>query len=213
MSVTRLVVVTASFTAVALSGCSGGNEASGTYKAADVARLATTAPVTPDLPAWPTKPEPKQQSDESPEEGAARDPVYAAYRARTSDIESHDDWDAGNKWVDSDKLGNLVVSVFDSAEDAHVSFLASNDLSRAYGEQYGFVVKAEQVEGLGDEAWRLWAHGNGRQVTYHWRRDNLVVEVHVHCYGDCTRDEDAFVDAAARSWAEALDAKARSAVG
>jgi hypothetical protein len=83
-----------------------------------------------------------------------------------------------------------------------VGFLASNDLARAYGAKYGFVVKTEKVDGLGDEAWRLWAHGNGREVTYHWRRDNLVTEVHVHCYGDCGPDLDANVDAAARAWAD-----------
>jgi len=199
--------------AIAASGCGGGNEPSGAYTSADVEQLATIAPVTPDLPAWPEKPKLKKQLDESPEEVAARDPVYAAYRRRTRDLESEDNWGSGNKWVDEGKLGNLVVAAFDTPEDAHVSFLASNDLSRGYGRQYGFVVKVENVEGLGDEAWRLWAHGNGRQVTYHWRRDNLVVEVHVHCYGDCPRDEDASVDAAARSWAEAVDAKARSVLG
>ena len=119
---------------------------------------------------------------------------------------------SGNKWVDDDKLGNLVVGVFDTAADAHVGFLASNELSRAYGAKYGFVVKAEKVDGLGDEAWRLWAHGHGREVTYHWRRDNLVTEVHVHCYGDCP-DVDADVDAAARAWADAIDEEARSAGG
>ena len=134
--------------------------------------------------AWPQKPEPKQPSSESAEEAAAKDPIFAEYRRRTAGIEDHDDWGSGNKWVDADKLANLVVGVFDTPADAHVAFLASNDLSRAYGAKYGFVVKAEKVDGLGDEAWRLWAHGNGRQVTYHWRRDNLGVEVHVHCYGD-----------------------------
>ena len=79
----------------------------------------------------------------------------------------------------------LVVGVFDTADDAHVHFLASNELSLAYGAKFGFVVRGDSVDGLGDEAWRLWAHGNGRQVTYHWRRENLVTEVHVHCYDDC----------------------------
>jgi hypothetical protein len=46
-------------------------------------------------------------------------------------------------------------------------------------------------------------------VTYHWRRDNLVTEVHVHCYGDCPDD----VDAATRAWADAVDEEARSGRG
>ena len=200
--------------AIVLAGCSGGsNEPSGMYNAADVERLANVAPQTPGWPVWPQKPETKQPSSgESLEEVAARDPIFAAYRRRTAEIERHDDWGSGNKWVDDDKLGNLVVEVLETPADAHVAFLASNDLSRAYGAKYGFVVRAEKVEGLGDEAWRLWAHGNGSQVTYHWRRDNLVAEVHVHCYGDCP-DVDADVDAAARAWADAIDDEARSAGG
>jgi hypothetical protein len=166
------------------------------------------APRTPGWPAWPPKPEPEQPSTETPAEIAARDPIYGAYRRKTEDLERHDDWGSGNRWKDEDKLGNLVVGILDTSGDAHAAFIASNDLSRAYGAQYGFVVKAENVEGLGDEAWRLWAHGHGREVTYHWRRDNLVVEVHVHCYGDCPSDVDADVDAAARAWAEAIDAEA-----
>jgi len=107
----------------------------------------------------------------------------------------------------------LVVGVFDTADDAHVHFLASNELSLAYGAKFGFVVRGDSVDGLGDEAWRLWAHGNGRQVTYHWRRENLVTEVHVHCYDDCGTDVDSNVDAAARAWAEAIDEGARSSHG
>ena len=200
----------ASLVAVTLAGCSGDSEPSGTYKAADAERLANVAPRTPGWPPWPQKPEPKQSSTESADEAAARDPIFAEYRRRTADIEQQDG--SGNRWVDDDKLANLVVGVYDTPTDAHVAFLASNDLSRAYGAKYGFVVKAEKVDGLGDEAWRLWAHGHGREVTYHWRRDNLVTEVHVHCYGDCP-DADAKVDAAARAWADAIDEEARSAVG
>jgi len=181
------------------------------YNAADVERLANLAPQTPGWPPWPQEPEPKQPSSESAEEAAAKDPIFAEYRRRTAGIEVHDDWGSGNKWIDADKLANLVVGISANPADAHVAFLASNDLSRAYGAKYGFVVKAEKVDGLGDEAWRLWAHGNGRQVTYHWRRDNLGVEVHVHCYGDCGPDTDANVDAAVRAWADDIDEEARSA--
>jgi outer membrane lipoprotein SlyB len=39
--------IAASLVAVTLVGCSGGNEPSGTYKAADAERLATVAPRTP----------------------------------------------------------------------------------------------------------------------------------------------------------------------
>jgi len=86
-------------------------------------------------------------------------------------------------------------------------------VSRAYGAKFGFVAKAETVGGLGDEAWRLWAHGTGRQVTCNWRRVNLVTEVHIHCYGACGPDVDANVDAVARAWADTIDEEAGSAGG
>ena len=195
-------------------GCSGGNsEPSGAYKAADVERLASLAPRTPGWPPWPQTPEPKQSSGVSAEEAAAKDPIFAEYRRKTEGIEEHDAWGSGNKWADADKLANLVVGISADAADAHVAFLAANDLSRAYAAKFGFVAKAEKVDGLGDEAWRLWSHWNGRQVTYHWRRDNLGVEVHLHCYGVCGPDTDADVDAAARAWADAIDEEARSAGG
>jgi hypothetical protein len=209
--------IAASLVAVTLVGCSGGNEPSGTYKAADAERLANVAPRTPGWPPWPQTPE-GQPPSQSLEELAARDPILAEYLRRTADIDRPDDWSSGNRWADNDKLANLVVDVFDTAADAHVGFLASNDASRGYGAKYGVVVRAEKVEGLGDEAWRLWAHGNGRQVTYHWRRDNLVTEVQVHCYArgglpvrrGCPSDVDADVDAAGRAWADAVDEEARS---
>jgi hypothetical protein len=200
--------IAASVVAITLTGCGGGEEPSGTYKGADVERLAKMGPRTPGWSPWP-QPEPKQPSSgESPEDVAARDPIYAEYRRSTAELQRSDDWGSANKWRDEDKLANLVVEVLETSADAHVAFIASNNLSRAYGAKYGFVVKAEKVDGLGDEAWRLWAHGNGGQVTYHWRRDNLVVEVHVHCYGDCPPDTDAAVDVAARSWADAIDGEA-----
>jgi hypothetical protein len=205
--------IAACMVAVAFAGCNGENQPRGAYKGADAERLANVAPRTPGWPSWPPRPEPKQRSSgASAEELAARDPIYARYRRRTADIEQPDDCCSGNRWRDESKLANLFVEVFDTAADAHVGFLASNDQSRAYGAKYGFVDKAEKVDGLGDEAWRLWAHGNGSEVTYHWRRDNLVSEVHLHCYGDCP-DVDADVDAAARAWAEAIDEQARSAGG
>lgn len=52
----------------------------------------------------------------------------------------------------------------------------------------------------------IWIVGNGSQVSYEWRRDNLVVSAHVRCYGTCPAD----VDGATREWAEAIDAEVRA---
>ncbi len=48
----------------------------------------------------------------------------------------------------------------------------------------------------------------GKEVTYHWRRANLVVEAHVDCFGFCPGD----VDAAARAWVDAIDNPARASL-
>ena len=115
--------------------------------------------------------------------------------------------------MDADKLANLVVGVSATSADAHVAFLASNDLSRAYGAKYGFVVRQRRSRGSETRHGVSGRTGNGRQVTYHWRRENLGVEVHVHCYGDCGPDTDANVDAAARAWADAIDEEATLRAG
>jgi len=44
------------------------------------------------------------------------------------------------------------------------------------------------------------------EVTCHWRRGNLVVEAHVHCFGFCPGD----VDSAARAWVGAIDKASRA---
>jgi len=149
----------------------------------------------------------KQLSKVSLEEALARDPLFAAYRRRTSKLAGDlNAGDADNRWKDENKLANISIGTFANAADAHIAFEAGNDLSLGYGRTYGDVTRVEKVDGLGDEAWLLWATGNGSQVTYHWRRGNLVGEVHVHCFGDCP----ASVDEATRAWAEAIDAESQA---
>ena len=81
MTKSKWAGVAASLVAVTLAGCGGGSEPSGMYKAADAERLANVAPRTPGWPPWPQQPEPqKPSSGESPDDVAARDPIYAEYR-------------------------------------------------------------------------------------------------------------------------------------
>jgi hypothetical protein len=188
--------------AVAGVGCSGDDRSERTFTAADARRLAAVRPDGPDW-TWPADEEKRIESGRTKEEIAAEDPIYAAYLARTRGIE--DVADEGSRWRDDDKVANLTVEVVKSAEDAEVVFDASNDLSRGYGEQYGFVSRAEEIDGLADEAWVLWASAGGQGITYHWRRGNLVVEAHVDCFGRCPPD----VDAATRAWVDAIDAETR----
>jgi len=193
--------------ALALTGCSGGDEPDVVFTGADARRLAQIAPVTPGWPDWAGRPEKKQPSKVSLEEVIARDPIFAEYQRRTSKLAGDlDAGDSGNRWEDENKLANLSIGTYANSADAHVAFEASNDLALGYGEMYGDVTKVEEVDELGDEAWLLWASGNGSQVTYHWRRGNLVGEVHIHCFGSCPTT----VDEATRTWAEAIDEGARA---
>ncbi len=187
-------------TAIFVCGCSGGEERKQLFTAADATRIANVEPATPGWD-WPKNPE-KLLSDSSTESDST-DPLLVELKQQMADLV--DIGEAGNKWQDDDKLGNLHVGVFGSASDAHEAMAALNAFSRGWGEKSGVVTKDEDIDGLGDEAWLLWVGGSGTQVTYHWRRNNFVVEAHVHCFGSCAGD----VDAAARAWADAIDEEAR----
>ena len=81
-----------------------------------------------------------------------------------------------------------------------------NAYSRGWAKRFGRITKDEEIDGLGDEAWLLKTESNGTEVTYHWRRGNLVVEAHLHCFGFCPSD----VGGAARAWVDSIDEAARA---
>jgi hypothetical protein len=112
------------------------------------------------------------------------DPLLAGFKRQTASL---DVGEASNRWQDKDKLGNLDVGVYASADDARKGFAAFNAFSRGWGARSGHITKDEEIDGLGDEAWVLWVAGYATQVTYHWRRSNLVIEAHIHCFGLCPR--------------------------
>jgi predicted NUDIX family NTP pyrophosphohydrolase len=191
-----------------VGGCSGGEEKAPrrVFTAADAARIANVRPVMPGW-SWPKEPEkPEQPDSSSSSEPASPDPLEVAVRRQTADMTELAS--AGNKWRDDDKLANLAVTVFGSQSDARKAMPASNAFSRGWGKRSGRIVKDEEIDGLGDEAWRLWVAGQGLQVTYHWRRGNLWVEAHVHCWGTCPEEWQPF-DAAARAWVDTIDEAAR----
>ncbi len=188
--------------AILVCGCSEGEQQERVFTAADATRIASVAPVAPGW-TWPRKPE-RSVSPDSATEPAATDPLLAKFKRQTANLV--DLGEAGNKWRDKDKLGNLDVGVYASADDASKGLAAFNAFSRGWGAKSGHITRDEEINGLGDEAWVLWVGGYGTQVTYHWRRGNLVIEAHVHCLGLCPGD----VDAAARAWVDAIDAQARA---
>ena len=136
--------------------------------------------------------------------GSKADPLDVELRRQTANIVSLGE--AGNNWQDADKLANLHAQVLASAAEAHELMAPFSAYSRGWGERFGRITKDEEIDGLGDEAWLLRTETNGTEVTYHWRRGNLVVEAHVHCFGFCQGD----VGAAARTWVDAIDKAARA---
>jgi hypothetical protein len=188
--------------AIVVGGCSGGEEQEQLFTLADATRIANVRPVMPGW-TWPQNPE-KHVSSGSQTEAPSTDPLDVELRTQTADIVSLGD--AANKWEDAHKLANLYAQVFASAAEAHELMAPFNAYSRGWGERFGRITKDEEIDGLGDEAWLLRTETSGTEVTYHWRRGNLVVEAHVDCFGVCPGD----VDAAARAWVDAIDEAARA---
>lgn len=152
----------------------GGGE-SKAFKLSDAKRIAGVRPVAPGW-TWPST------ADESEVHGST----------------------AWSEWEDGDKLAHVDVGLYRSDSAAHEAMAAFNALSRRYARRTGYIVGEERVSDLGDDAWRLRIGGNGPEVTYHWRRRNLVLEAHMQCFGTCPAD----FAAAARAWAAAIDAQA-----
>jgi hypothetical protein len=188
--------------AIVVGGCSGGEEQEQLFTLADATRIANVRPVKPGW-TWPQNPE-KHVSSGSQTEAQPTDPLDVELRRQTADIVSLGD--AASKWEDADKLANLYAQVFASPAKAHELMAPFNAYSRGWGERFGRITKDEEIDGLGDEAWLLRTEANGTEVTYHWRRSNLVVEAHLHCFGLCP----GAVDAAARAWVDAIDEAARA---
>jgi hypothetical protein len=188
--------------AIVLGGCSGGENQEKVFTPADATRIASVRPARPGW-TWPQNPE-KHASSGSQTETPSTDPLDVELRKQTAEIVSLGD--AANNWRDTHKLANLYVQVFASAAEAHKLMAPFNAYSRGWGERFGHITKDEEVDALGDEAWLLRTEGNGTEVTYHWRRGNLVLEAHIQCFGLCPGD----VDTAARPWVEAIDEAARA---
>ena len=189
--------------AIVVGGCGGGGEGQErVFASADATRIATVRPVMPGW-TWPQHPE-KHVSSGSQAEVHSTDPLDVELTRQTADIVSLGD--AANHWRDTHKLANLYVQVLANALEAHKLMAPFNAYSRALGDKFGHITKDEEVDGLGDEAWLLRTKGNGPEVTYHWRRGNLVVEAHIQCFGVCPPD----VGAAARAWVDVIDEAARA---
>ena len=189
--------------AVVVGGCSGGEERKQVFTAADAVPIASVRPARPGW-SWPKKPKKHVSSEGSMTEGESTDPLDVELMRQTADIVSIGA--ATTTWKDTHKLAHLYTQVFARAASAHKLMTPFNAYSRGWAERFGVITKDEEVDYLGDEGWLLETDANGPEVTYHWRRGNLVVEAHLQCFGLCPAD----VAAAARAWAETIDQTARA---
>jgi hypothetical protein len=73
---------------------------------------------------------------------------------------------------------------------------------------YGGNFTDVRLDGLGDEAWRIQGDfPGGQEVTYGWRRANLVLQVHIQCiFQTCPSD----IRSARRDWVDAIDEETRT---
>ena len=202
--------VVALVVAAVLSGCSGGEqqEQEQVFRPADATRIGNVRPVMPGW-TWPQNPE-KPVSSGSQTEDLSTNPLLVELKRQTADIVSLRE--AGHKWRDDNKLANLTANVLASAAEAHEADGSVERLLPRVGREY--VDASPRTRGSTASATRPGSSGRkrtgaGTEVTYHWRRGNLVVEAHVDCFGVCPGD----VDAAARAWVDAIDEEARSAGG
>jgi hypothetical protein len=181
-----------------LDGC--GSDRLRLYAGADARRLAA---IQPRLAGWSWPPSNARPVWDTSRETATTDPLLRRFIRQTAKLVELGG--ASNRWQDTNKLANLDIEVFQDSTDAHAVMAPFNALSEAWAKQTGRVTKAGQTTGLGDEAWVMQVVGNGPQVTYHWRRGNLVFEAHIQCFGRCPPN----VDRAAQAWAAAIDTAAR----
>jgi hypothetical protein len=75
-------------------------------------------------------------------------------------------------------------------------------------DEYGGHFTDVQLDELGKGAWRIQEDfPGGHEITYGWRRANLVLQVHIQCiFQTCPSD----IRSAARGWVDAIDDEART---
>jgi hypothetical protein len=188
--------------AIMVAGCGAGAGEERGFTLADAARIVDVRPAAPGW-TWPRTRAKSVSSDSAPP--TSTDPVMVEFEKQTRDLV--DLGYAVSHWQDNDKLAHLDIAVYRNSSDAHRTLAPFNTFSRGFAKRFGLAAREERIDRLGDEAWLLQAAGStGPEVTYHWRRDNLVVETHVQCFGSCP----AGIAAAVRAWADAVDARARA---
>jgi len=186
-----------------VAGCGGSSDPEA-RSAEDVVKQAAKVP--PTTPGWNWPEMPTSSSPYSKDEGGdpppTKDLLAAKLYRRLQGLDSIGN--AGSRWQDASKLAHLSLELWSSAADAHAAMPAWREFAHGWAGKTG-TVSDEAIGGLGDEAWRVLAKGYSEEVTYKWRRGNLVLEAHIQCLPACRSD----IDKAARAWVDAIDEEAR----
>ena len=119
----------------------------------------------------------------------------------------------GWRWQDEEKLGVASACLFGSAKDAQEGLPRARAFARLWAQrtvdQNGGHFTDIRLDGLGEQAWRIQGDDfpGGPEVTFGWRRANLVLQVHIQCiWRYCFSD----IRSAARAWGDAIDHEART---
>lgn len=185
------------------AGCGGSSDPRALSDEDVVTRAAIVPPMTPGWN-WPkattsSSPYAKDRGGDPP---PTNDPLAAKLYSQLRGLDLIGS--AGSRREDESKLAHLVMERFGSPADAHSAMRPYREFAHGWAGQTG-AVSDEAVRGLGDEAWRILARGYSEEVTYKWRRGNLVLEAHIQCLTACRSD----IDGAARAWVDAIDGEAR----
>jgi hypothetical protein len=184
-----------------LAGCGGSSDPAAPSTEDVVKRAAMVSPTTPGWN-WPTVPTSSSPYSKNQGEDPPGDKRSATLYRQLRGLDLIGS--AGSRWQDESKLAHLVVERFGSPADAHSAMRPYREFAHGWAEQTG-AVSDEAVGGLGDEAWRILARGYTEEVTYKWRRADLVLEAHIQCLSACRSD----INEAARAWVDAIDGEAQ----
>jgi hypothetical protein len=194
------LVAAGSLVLLVVPGCTGGSDAPTSYTGPDSERVAHVEPETPGME-WPAN---GILTTYSPEDAGPPpkidNPALAQFLEQTDALEYVGD--ASGRWETDDNVANPVVEVWATEDDAAAAMGPHRAFSRAIAEQTGAVGVDEDVDDLGDEAWRV---GDLTRLSYTWRRANMIIDAHIGCLA-CPLG----LDEVLREWVDAIDEEARS---
>jgi hypothetical protein len=165
---------------------------------------------------WPPSPMPRPDppAPESPgisdTPASSADPLDASLEREIADAGGIIAADA-SRWQDADKLGVTFAWLLKDIAGARLIVAAQRTYQLGWAERDRGTPTDLKVDGLGDEAWGFVVTDApvGQMASYGWRRDQLVLMVHVHCiFKTCPSD----VGLAVRTWVDAIDKEAAAVI-